>query len=289
MRSLLSICAMTFLTATVFAQASKKVENWQIFSPISDEFSVETPLALDQRGDSETKSSRKYSGTINGVYFFVFSDPLKKENESQQSYLEMVRETLPKIGMPSDFGSAGMNSGGVSFKDTFGFWHQLRLFRDGKRTYVAHAVAFEADNESASRFIRTFSPGQKQSFVQQAPLAEHKVEDLRVVPTGIGNGSTGTSPASVPSSSGTSLKIISKPRPGYTDIARMFGIQGTVILEVTFLESGQIGTVKALSQLPFGLTQTGIEAASKITFQPATENGIPITVTKRLEYSYAIY
>lgn len=85
------------------------------------------------------------------------------------------------------------------------------------------------------------------------------------------------------------LKILSKPRPGYTDAARTNNIQGTVILRVTFLASGQIGSISPVKGLPNGLTEQAIAAARRINFEPAKVNGLGQTVTKQIEYSFSIY
>ncbi len=86
-----------------------------------------------------------------------------------------------------------------------------------------------------------------------------------------------------------SIKIISKPRPGYTDAARTANIQGTVILRVTFLASGQIGSISSVKGLPNGLTEQAIAAARRITFEPAKRDGVGQSVTKQIEYSFSIY
>ncbi|MEO7660657.1 MAG: energy transducer TonB, partial [Pyrinomonadaceae bacterium] len=85
------------------------------------------------------------------------------------------------------------------------------------------------------------------------------------------------------------VKIISKPRPGYTDPARTANIQGTVILRVMFLASGQIGSISSVKGLPNGLTEQAIAAARRITFEPAKRDGVPQSVTKQIEYSFSIY
>ena len=85
------------------------------------------------------------------------------------------------------------------------------------------------------------------------------------------------------------LKILSKPRPGYTDEARLSGIQGTVILRVTFIASGEVGKIEVVKGLLGGLTERAIAAARKITFEPVMVNGKPITVTKQIEYAFYIY
>lgn len=106
--------------------------------------------------------------------------------------------------------------------------------------------------------------------------------------TGPGEGGTGDEP---PRARGESagIKILSKPRPGYTDAARQNNVQGTVILRVTFLASGQVGSVSAVKGLPNGLTEMAIAAAKRISFTPAKVNGVPQAVTRQIEYTFSIY
>ena len=85
------------------------------------------------------------------------------------------------------------------------------------------------------------------------------------------------------------MKILSKPRPGYTDAARQNNIQGTVILRVTFLASGQIGSISSVKGLPNGLTEQAIAAARRISFEPAKKDGLGQTVIKQVEYTFSIY
>jgi TonB family protein len=93
----------------------------------------------------------------------------------------------------------------------------------------------------------------------------------------------------VPAGPTVALRIISKPRPNYTDTARTQNIQGTVLLKVTFLANGSIGGVSAVKGLGGGLTEQAIAAAKRISFEPAKRGGVPYTVTKTIEYSFNIY
>ncbi|HEV7699132.1 MAG TPA: energy transducer TonB [Pyrinomonadaceae bacterium] len=105
--------------------------------------------------------------------------------------------------------------------------------------------------------------------------------------TGDGDDGNGAPPRAVGVTQG--IKIISKPRPGYTDTARQQNIQGTVILRVTFLANGSIGGVSAVKGLGSGLTEQAIAAAKRISFEPAKINGVAQSVTKQIEYSFSIY
>jgi hypothetical protein len=82
--------------------------------------------------------------------------------------------------------------------------------------------------------------------------------------------------------------IISKPPAQYTIEGRQNRIEGTVILSVTFLVSGQIGKILPLVKLPYGLTEKAIEAARKIKFEPAKKNGKPYTATEEIKYNFVI-
>jgi TonB family protein len=85
------------------------------------------------------------------------------------------------------------------------------------------------------------------------------------------------------------IVVISKPRPSYTDKARHSNTQGTVVLRVTFLSNGGVGSISPTKELPDGLTEQAIAAARKIAFLPAIADGLPITVTKQVEYTFSIY
>jgi TonB family protein len=86
-----------------------------------------------------------------------------------------------------------------------------------------------------------------------------------------------------------SVKIISKPKALYSDPARQNQVQGTVRLRVTFSANGQIAGISAVSGLPYGLTEQAIAAARAIKFEPAKKNGVPISVTKQVEYNFTMY
>lgn len=85
------------------------------------------------------------------------------------------------------------------------------------------------------------------------------------------------------------VKIISKPRASYTDLARQNVVQGKVVLRVTFLASGEIGPISVVSGLPNGLTEQAIAAARSIKFEPAKAGGVAVSRTKTIEYTFAIF
>jgi TonB family protein len=111
---------------------------------------------------------------------------------------------------------------------------------------------------------------------------------------GIGNGAgtgSGATNSSTPSKSVkvTPIRILSKPRANYTEAAKMSDIEGVVRLRIMFLASGEIGSIIPISGLSNGLTEQAIASARQIKFEPATRDGVPVTVSKTVEYSFWIY
>lgn len=85
------------------------------------------------------------------------------------------------------------------------------------------------------------------------------------------------------------LRILSKPRPNYTDAARTNNVQGVVRLRVTFNANGTIGSITPVSGLGYGLTEAAIAAARGIRFEPAKKGGQAVATTKVVEFNFALY
>ncbi len=84
------------------------------------------------------------------------------------------------------------------------------------------------------------------------------------------------------------LKTLSKAPVKYTNSAREKGTEGEVLLKVTFLASGEIGSVTVIKGLPDGLTEQAIIAAKQMKFKPAAKNGVPYSVTKIVRFSFQL-
>lgn len=85
------------------------------------------------------------------------------------------------------------------------------------------------------------------------------------------------------------IKILSKPKPGYTDAARQNNVRGVVRVRVKFLSSGRIGGVSVVKGLPHGLTEKALAAARSIRFKPPMRNGVPYSVNKVVQFNFNIY
>lgn len=106
---------------------------------------------------------------------------------------------------------------------------------------------------------------------------------------GTGTGRAGVPPPGPPVGVTSAFKILAKPRATYTDEARTNNVQGSVLVKVTLLASGQVGNVTVVRGLPHGLSERAIAAAKQIRFEPKKINGVPVSVTQTFEYTFSIY
>jgi TonB family protein len=83
--------------------------------------------------------------------------------------------------------------------------------------------------------------------------------------------------------------ILYKEKAKYTEMAREEGVQGTVVLNVIFFADGQLGSMRVVRGLPYGLTAQALIAAEKIRFKPALKEGQPTSVRGNLEFGFHLY
>ncbi len=87
----------------------------------------------------------------------------------------------------------------------------------------------------------------------------------------------------------TDVKVTSKPRPGYTDLARTRNTQGTVELLILLGSDGKVKGAIPTRTLANGLTEQAYMATNKISFTPAQKSGKPVAMLKAMSYSFSIY
>jgi TonB family protein len=107
--------------------------------------------------------------------------------------------------------------------------------------------------------------------------------------TGGGDMSLGGGRSVEPMSATLRPTILYKERAKYTEEARTNKVQGTVTLSVEYLANGTIGQVRVVRGLPDGLSESAIEAAKRIRFNPAVKNGVPVSVRGNIEFNFTLY
>jgi TonB family protein len=84
------------------------------------------------------------------------------------------------------------------------------------------------------------------------------------------------------------LEILYKPRPAYTGEARRAHIEGDVVLEVLFTGAGTLRVLKVIRGLGYGLEQNALDAAAKIRFRPAREDGHAVDTVAQVRISFQL-
>lgn len=84
-------------------------------------------------------------------------------------------------------------------------------------------------------------------------------------------------------------RILSKPEPQYTEEARKNQISGTVIIKAVLASNGSVTNIRAVNNLPYGLTEKAIAAAHSIKFTPAMKDGHAVSQWVQIEYNFNLY
>ncbi len=309
MKNISLIFCLFFLTCGYVAAQTADVENWQTFTPAAEEFSIEVPVPLSSKGfgGKDENASNRYKNVFDGTYFFIFSDANKELFQTK-----VVRSFVKKFQKSGNSFPAGNFSGEkFNFADTENFYHTILFVKTNSRSYVFHVISPVENNPQVERFFASIQIKEK-DFIRpkddselqktsgsDGAISKNQAEnrDRNGIGHGIGAGrgsSSGTNADANPNLltlplQTKDLSLQSKPRAAYTDFARFYEITGVVRTRITFLASGEIGSVIPITKLPFGLTNQAVTAARSIRFEPAMKNGQPISVTKQVEYSFTIY
>jgi TonB family protein len=83
-------------------------------------------------------------------------------------------------------------------------------------------------------------------------------------------------------------KLIAKVEPEYTEEARLAKYDGSALLAVEVGTDGRVGHIRVVRALGLGLDQKAVEAVTKWRFEPATENGQPVTVKAQIEVNFRL-
>jgi TonB family protein len=108
-------------------------------------------------------------------------------------------------------------------------------------------------------------------------------------PGGSGGGGTDYSKTFSPKEVSQKARIISRPEPQYTEEARKNQISGTVVIRAVLGSNGSVSGIRAVSGLPFGLTERAIAAAHQIKFVPAVKDGHAVSQYIQIEYNFNLY
>jgi TonB family protein len=158
---------------------------------------------------------------------------------------------------------------------------------------IAHAQSPEKPTAQASAdtgFASDSAPGPERKAPRTSPSSGFASDAAAASPppsvsrqvTGSGfaeavNRPPATQRVQEPQPINRSVEVTFKPRPEYTEEARVLRIEGEVMLEVEFTADGQIRVLRLARGLGHGLDEMASRAVQQIRFNPALRNGVPVT------------
>jgi TonB family protein len=322
MRTLsLSLALLIGLSTNAAAQNEGQINNWKTLSHDQDEFSLEAPEGFEfaRPGLPSNKITARGEFHSESDRFFLFIDSLKEPSQRKQveAYLRYAGQATPARD------KVDHKAVTIEFEDADGFYHRVMSYGTESRIFTLQTVSRTKASENALRFlnnlivkpIATSDVATSQTDIQNnrdsrlddslksvdTPVAQRGggIEYGGGYGTGLRSGSgnaqgsgsgvgSGTSAATQPKVTAP-LKVLYKQKAQYTDFARFYNIQGTVTLRVTFLATGQIGSITTIKTLPFGLTESAAYAAKRMRFEPEIANGVARNTTRPVSFTFNIY
>jgi TonB family protein len=92
-----------------------------------------------------------------------------------------------------------------------------------------------------------------------------------------------------PSEVSIRARILAKPEPAYTEEARSYRVNGTIIVRAILAFDGKVRGIRVIRGLPHGLNGSAIRAASLIRFEPAMSDNKPVSQSVQLVYGFHTY
>lgn len=305
---LLFLCGVVGLA---FAQNEKPITDWVQLERPEDEFSLEVPkgFEFERSRDSDDKISARGEFQTSAERFYIFVDT--RREPFQRRYAEQYLALNSQHVSPIDL--AGRDAAKAEFEDPTGYYHRIVFTHTATRVFTLHTVSRHKVDQIAIRFINSFKLVPRiivdgTSTHAPFPPVPSRKADASPSETASGGGSqrSGSGEGSGSGSSSNSgkdgnttlpmaeqtkdeLKVLYRHKASYTDFARFYNIQGTVLLRVVFLASGEIGSTTNIRTLPFGLTESAINAAKLMKFEPEKVNGVARTTSRPVSFSFSIY
>ncbi|HEY1925583.1 MAG TPA: energy transducer TonB [Candidatus Acidoferrum sp.] len=86
----------------------------------------------------------------------------------------------------------------------------------------------------------------------------------------------------------TTVDILEKPKPVYTEEGRSLKLEGDVAMDVVFMANGTVQVTKVVSGLGHGLDESAVHAAQQIKFKPAKRDGEAVDFPARIRIQFRL-
>lgn len=176
-------------------------------------------------------------------------------------------------------------------------YHQARRYDEAVAAYRQIQSVYPAAEEAGYQTaIVHLLRGNREAALEQVAKMEKSfeqrldVESKLLVPDLIPSDESVSNGAPIiPMTASDRPTILYREKAKYTEEARQAKVSGTVKLQVIFRSDGVLVIQRVIDYLPYRLTLTAVEAASRVRFNPAMKNGAPVSIKGSLEFTYILY
>lgn len=278
------------------AQKSK----WIRVQSNNGEFSIEVPAEYNFFYDKNGFVVSDYLSRFEVKEMNMLNAYPEKTLVSFESYkankkaLDTMRKQDSKNGKSSEFKHENYSLKQVVIK-TDKSYTVRQYFSSKNYIYVLTASSHEGETQIMKRFLDSlvFNPNSTEKNPNAIQFANLKVTipelDPNPPPIKAADKSSGPKPKPPKDENALPIVILIKHSPSFTDAARSTGEDGLIRLRITFSADGSITKVALLKTLGEGLLRQAVFAALRMKFLPGEKDGKPQTVTKTVEYHFALY
>jgi cytochrome c-type biogenesis protein CcmH/NrfG len=163
--------------------------------------------------------------------------------------------------------------------------HQARRYDEAVAAYRQVPPLYPAGEEARYQMAMVhLLQGNREAALEQVAKMEKSfeqrldVESKLLVPDLIPSDESISNGAPIiPTTTSIRPTMLYREKARYTEEARQVKLSGTVVLQVIFRSDGAPVIQRVIEYLPYGLTLTAAQAASRIRFNPAIKDGAPVS------------
>lgn len=280
----LLVCLLTTLPALAQSNAwvRYKAEGFSVLLP---EHPNTMEIVRPSRFREKYRTGRLFTAYEDRVAYVILAFDNPKHRDPLSRFIEDIAKfnvSAKAEKFQQDFSGADFTGKEYGFTNGPTINGVVRFYLAADRVYILEAIGEDVAKPSVQQFLDSFQleSGDIAENVSQANTAV--AASTRVAgeqPDEIFSGRDVT----------TKARILLKPEPLYSDAARQAKTTGTVVLRGVFSSTGHFTNVRAVQELPNGLTERAIEAARNIRFIPAMKDGRYVSTHIHLEYNFNVY
>jgi TonB family protein len=284
----LSLLVCLFTTIPVFAQSNAWVRyKAEGFSVLLPEHPNTMEIARPSKLFEKYRAGRLFSAYEDRVAYVI----LAFENPKHRDPLSRFIDDMEKLNVSGkaerfqkDLTGAGFTGKEYGFSNGPTINGVIRFYLAEDRVYILEAVGEDVSKPSVQRFLDSFllESGDGANNISYASTEAARPAQI-----------VGDQPDQQQIFSGKDVtakaRVLLKPEPMYTETARQAQTTGTVVLRGVFTSTGHVTKLRAVSELPNGLTERAIEAVRNIKFIPAMKDGRYVSMYIQLEYNFNLY